>query len=191
MKQVNFLPSELYERQVTHRTIPFLVIALIAGVAAVVLPWVILRSINSDLEAQVTKQQNNLGLNPSTVSEAQAASVQRQVNDVTNRTKILNLLATQEVNWAKVFQVVQNSVPKEVVLSTYNVSIASGDITLHMSGTSPSNLSFASFVDALKSNTQINKVVVDGFAYSPTNGSVTFSLTLGIKPQEVLFQVHS
>jgi Tfp pilus assembly protein PilN len=188
MKQINFLPAELRSKQIQHRTIPFLVLAVVAGAVTVLLPWFMLRQVEKSLTTQVGKQEIFLGLQPSNQQQAQGAITQRQITDLSGRIKVLDALASQEISWEKVFSVVQDSVPQDVTLTTYNISQGVTDINLKMGGTAPTNLSFASFVESLKGNSHFTKLVVDGFTYNAAKGTVAFSLTATIKPDAVRFQ---
>lgn len=191
MRQINLLPSELGAREVKQRTIPFVVIAVAAGIAAVVFPWLALKQVNSSISNQVAKRQLQVGLVvvPQNVAanEAQTAALA----DTTNRISILNTLAKSEIDWQRVFDLVQASIPKDVVLTSYHVAVAGTTTTLDISGTAPSNLSFASFIDSLKVDTHYTVFVVDGFSYNATDGSVVFSITATINPADIEFNTPS
>jgi|GEM_PF-4427032 len=191
MRQINLLPDELQAREVKQRTIPFIVVAIIAGIGAVVVPWLALRQVNDALNTQVTSRQSQVGLVVSAQSIAAAQQQNTDLLDVTKRIQVLNILAKQQIDWASVFSVVEGSIPKDVVLTNFHVADTASTVTLDMAGSAPSNLSFASFIDSLKLNTHFSVLLVNGFTYDATNGSVTFSLTASIKPADVEFKVSS
>jgi hypothetical protein len=189
MKQINFLPADLHARELKHRTAAFLVVAFVVAVVAVVVPWLMVRSVGQDLRQQVTRREEQLALQPTAEDAAGQLEQQRKVDDLIARTKALNDLAKQEVDWSKAFILVSSAVPQDVLLTTYTLTNTANTFTIKMVGTAPSNLSFASFVESLQGNERFTKVVVDGFTYSPEKGNVTFSVTLTAKTSQILFQV--
>ncbi len=185
MKLINLLPPDIREQEVKHKTLPFLVVAVVAAVASVLLPWLTLRQVAADLQTQVTTKEAGL-FQP--VAVTAASDGEKETADLILRTKTLNALAAQEISWEKVFVLVQSTVPQDIVLKNYNVAVASTSVTVKMGGTAPSNLSFANFVETLKARTDFTQIVVDGFTFNPKEGTVTFSVTVTVKPELVTFQ---
>lgn len=186
MKLINLLPASIRDQEVKQRMVPFVVLAVLGAIGAVVVPWLTLREVGADLQHQVTLKEASLF--QSVAATDKSLQVEKERTDLILRTKTLNKLAAQEISWARVFDLVQSAVPQDVVLSSYNVSVAGTGLTLRMGGEAPSNLSFASFVESLKARKDFTQIVVDGFTFNPKEGTVTFSVTITVKPELVRFQ---
>ena len=188
MKQINFLPAELKVREVKQRMYFFMGLAAVIAVIAVIVPWLIVRSLSTSLAAQVAVKEEKISIVPSQLQLAQTQDEKRQFADLSLRTNALNSLAKQEIDWSKVFTLVSSTIPKDVILTDYSLGTAANVLTIKMGGTAPSNVSFASFVETLQANTHLSKVVVDGFTYAPDKGTVTFSITLTVSITPLMFQ---
>lgn len=174
MKQINLLPPELASQRSRQRAVPALVLAVVAAIGTIMLPWWMLRGVEASLDEQISHQQEVLGISTGSEKAAESSFESAAVGEVGSKVAALNQLAAREVAWLSVLTTVGNLVPKDITLSTYTVTTNPTDVNIRLVGDAPSNLSFATFVESLRQNKLVSKVVVDGFSFSPTKGTVSF-----------------
>ena len=173
MKLINFVPQKIRDRNAQKRIISASLIAAVIAGAAVVLLWL-------PMAAQVSANQIQLDASKAAASASVTKTVQDQTiitPDVSNRITQLNTVAKTEVNWPRAFAVVGDLLPKDTALSNFSYSNTQNVVTLKMAGTSPTNLSFATFLASLQKSKQFTGVKVDGYSYTPGKGVVDFSLS--------------
>lgn len=171
MKQVNLLPASLRKRQQGRVMGVAGGTGLLLGavcVALIIVPLkVLVNSSNQQIEALAAD------------AAASAANKKPEISaDAVQRITQLNALAASEVDWSKAFDLAGSIVPQDITLGNLNYAPAatSGTMTLSITGTAPSNVSFAVFMESLKSNQKITSVAVSGYSFDPATGTVTFSL---------------
>jgi Tfp pilus assembly protein PilN len=174
MKQINLLPPEVASQRSRQRTIPALIFAVGVAVAAVLVPWWMLQGVEASLDDQLTKQQQVLGIAVDTAAVTDDSFEAKSLAEIGTKVQALNALAAREVSWMLALDSTGDLVPKDIVLSTYNITTNPTSVVYRMVGDAPSNVSFATFVESLRQNKQVTKVVVEGFVFSPTKGTVSF-----------------
>ncbi|CAN5163128.1 hypothetical protein BH11PAT4_BH11PAT4_4960 [soil metagenome] len=174
MKQINLLPPEIASQRSRQRTIPALVLAVGAAVAAVLLPWWMLQGVETSLDEQLVKQQQVLGISQEATAPTDDSFETKSLTDIGTKVQTLNQLAAREVSWTTALDSIGDLVPKDITLSSYTVTTNTTSVVYRMIGDAPSNVSFATFVESLRQNKQVTKVVVEGFVFSPTKGTVSF-----------------
>lgn len=187
MKQINLLPYRIQDQSGQRRAMPFYVMATIVAVVAALIPWWMVRGQTNNLAAERIQREEAAKL---AIKAATSQEQERQIESLIKRTQSMNLLARQEVNWQAVFNIVSASLPQDIRLSMYSFSLGSGTPTLKLTGTAPTSSSFAAFADFLKTRTEYSKVVVDGFTFDPTGGAVTFSVSLNVKTNLILYSTQ-
>lgn len=186
MKQINLLPPELANQARRQRVIPAVVLAVLVAVAGILVPWYIFGTINEIAAASVDAQEKLLTSSPQDTAKQDA--IGKDLAVVANKTTLLNNLAKRETDWDKAFEQLSKLVPREIVLTSYNVGVSTVDTTIRLNGVAPTNLSFANFVESLKSNTELKSVAVDAFNFSPTKGDVTFTIIVILPIEKVRYQ---
>ncbi len=174
MKQINLLPPELASQRSRQRAVPALVLAVLMASGTILLPWWMLRGVEASLDEQIVHQQEVLGISTGTGKVVDESFEVLSVGEIGGKVAALNQLAARELSWLDVLTSVGNLVPKDITLSTYSVSTNPTDVNIRLVGEAPSNLSFATFVESLRQNKTVSKVVVEGFQFSPTKGTVSF-----------------
>jgi len=178
MKQLNLLPNELWERMYRRRFIS-------TAIAVVVLALIGVGGLYMTVKAQVAAAEEQAAertaLEQAAAQKASQDQQQYAINpDLTNRVKQINTLSTTDINWQRFFSYVGNLLPKDIVLTSYSYGVVTNVPTLKMTGTAPSNVSFANFVETLGHAQNVTNAHVDGYTYNPTKGSVTFSISVQV-----------
>lgn len=178
MRQINLLPQEVIAQRARMRTIPALFLAVVIAVIAVIAPWWMLRGVEASLDEQITTRRDTLGITQkdSAVTDAELDSSQTDI--LTVKITALNQLAKREVVWAEAFNVVEDLLPKDISLTSYTITTNSAEVTYTLVGEAPSNVSFATFIESLRTNEKVGKVLVEGFVFSPTKLNVAFNIRI-------------
>jgi flagellar basal body-associated protein FliL len=186
MKQINLLPQEVIAQQSRQRVVPVLVVAVLAAAAAALLPWWMLQGVEASLEDQLVKQQRLLGVD-AREEESKDAFQESSLGEITAKVSVLNQLSSREVSWEKALTALNQVLQKDIILSTYTAAPTATSMVYKITGEAPSNLSFANFVESLRQNKEVEKVVVEGFNFSPTKGTVAFNVQISIQLTSVKF----
>lgn len=190
--QINFLPQDVRNRAYVRALAPWMVLAVVGAAGIIWASLYLLTQVNTSLQDQVTSRVNGI------VASAKSAEGTSQdpdrlarLTDARNRTLALNQLSHVEVNWAKAFTAVEQLVPKEIVLSTYSVATTTAPnvAQIRLTGKSPSNVSFAAFIDSLHANASLKNVSTESYAFTPTTGAVTFSVLVEMPLTKLTFWV--
>lgn len=185
MKQINLLPADVAIKVTNQRTAAFVVLAVVLGVAAILVPWWTLRSLAAGIaENADTRLADITG---SKVQEATDAETTRRLTDVSTRIRALNELSAAEVNWDAVFRLVSQQLPQDVALESLSLADGTSTVTARLSGSAPSNVSFVGFMEVLKAESSFKRITVDGFTYEPETGGVVFAITLDIQKDAVQY----
>ena len=169
MKQLNFLPESVRAKEADRQLITLLVGVGIFSLLAIAVLWVAVRAEVSSVNRQVA------------TVRAQEADVTKTVQvadtDTQSRIVALNALARVDTDWATVFQLTDSLVAKDITLSGFGLTSSANGILLTMTGTSPSSVSFASYVEAFQGSKLLVGTKVPGYNYSPSKGTVTFTVS--------------
>jgi Tfp pilus assembly protein PilN len=187
MKQINLVPPAVRQKAENKQTIPLLVIAGLVGVGAAGAAWLAFNLQFKSLQATKTEMVQQEVDRQKAISKD---SADFQVDaDLTSRVTTLNTLAKGDVDWNKAFGYVAALLPKDITLNSYSIATSSTAITLRITGQAPSNQSYATFAKFLEQSvgTTVVSSKVDGYAYEPLTGKVTFSVTVSIPPDSVKF----
>ena len=187
MKQINLVPITVRQRSVARRTVPYLALALILGLATAGLAWAALGIQVSSLQ----HEQDALILDEQARQQKQTAELASLQVDVDLKTRVqqLNILAGKDINWHRAFSYVAGVTPKDIVMSSYSLATSSNGTTLKLVGSAPSNVSYATFVEYLKQSvgTVVTSYKVDGYTYDPKSGSVTFAISITVPTSKLSF----
>jgi Tfp pilus assembly protein PilN len=187
MKQINLVPVSVRKKAANQQLAPYLLFAGIVGLAAGGAAWAGFTAQRSLLEAEHTKLvQQEDERQRSWAAELESLEFGA---DIEVRVAQLNAMAAQELDWQKVFTYVNKILPKDLILSSYSVASAPTGTTLKITGEAPSNVSYATFAEYLKSEVgkQVQSFVVDGYSFDPRSGRVTFGVTIHIPAPEIRF----
>lgn len=184
MKQINLLPTEIRERAAKHQVVPVLVIAGLVSVASAGLVWVILRqevaAAKQEIIVRHDEQQKQL------VAETKRITALSVSGDLQNRIAQLNALAKSDVDWARAFSYVGQLTPKDIYLTNFTFGTANGALGVKLGGEAPSNLSFAQYMESLRTSTAVQNPKVEGFTYNPSKGgTVTFTVSWQVPTAQV------
>jgi hypothetical protein len=191
MKQINLVPLSVRQKAVTRRAVPYIFAAVVAGFVLAGMLWAAL-----GLQVSRLKSQEETLIQAEQLRQQQAAkeAASLQVDaDLTTRVNQLNLLAKSDVDWRRAFAYVASITPKDIVLSTYSFGSSTGGTLLKISGTAPSNVSYATFAAYLKEGTgkTVTSFKVDGYTYEPKSGSVAFTMTITVPTDKINFETKS
>ena len=180
MKQINLLPPQIAIQQARYRRIPAFGVAVVLAVLLVLTPWYIFGSLNDSVAESVQKQEAVLGLGVPDVASAQASLAASQTTRLNSKIEMINALSKREVSWNVAFGLVGKLVPKDIVLSSYSIDVLSSVVSFRLMGQAPSTVSFASFVQSLKQNTDLKTVSVETYTLTPATGTVLFSVSVTV-----------
>jgi Tfp pilus assembly protein PilN len=187
MKQINLVPLSVRQKAASRRALPGVVLAGLLGLVLPALAWFGLSIQRGALEGErdrvIIEEQ---GRQAAAAKDAASLAVD---GDLKSRVEQINTLAGTDLDWAKAFTYVGSLVPKDITVTNYSLGIVQGKTTLKLTGIAPSNVSYATFAQFLKESTgkQVSSFKVDGYAYSPTNGRVTFTITIVVPPTTLSF----
>lgn len=185
MKQINLLPLNVRERSAKQQIVPFLVISVVVAVAAAGIVWFALResiaSTKQTIADQQLEQQQTAAANAKTL-QASAVST-----DLQSRIDKLNTLSKTDVDWSKTFTYVGALTPQDIYLNGFSIGTTDNKMTLQTTGIAPSNLSFAQFMESLRTSKRVQKPSVTAFTYDPVKGTVTFSVSWVIPTDEISY----
>jgi hypothetical protein len=180
MKLINFVPQQIRRRHLRKQTIIASSIAtLIAGVSVIGM-WLSLKYDISLIKSKTAVQQ---------VVVTKTTSAPIITPDIINRESAITALSKTDINWVKAFKVVGTLLQKDIVLTSYTYSVASGNVVLSMTGNAPSNYSFTTFLQSLNSATNISGVKVDGYTYSALKQTVTFSISASVPINQINYAI--
>lgn len=190
MEQINLLPESVRQRVARQRLVPYAVLAVLIGVAVVGAGWFALKANVSSLDSQVAKREQDMADSATAAlsKDAQLQATKQAASSLTTRSQILNQLSIQETNWSQAFVFLGSVIPKDVTVTAASYVVTDTGLSITMSGKAPSSISFATFVESLRLNKQLTKQNVDSFSLDTKDGSVTYSITLDVKPEVVRYQ---
>lgn len=182
-KQINLLPRKVRQAQAAQRQISVAIMGVAVGLGVAGLLWSSLSLQVKFVETKVEQSRRN-----KTEVERQLADAQQQdlLNDGDLRSRVgqINTLSKTEVKWERAFQLVSAFTPQDTLLTSVSIAAGTESPVIRVVGESPSNLSFAVFVESLRKDDQleitVEDVEVEGYAYDPTTGKVTFSLVITV-----------
>lgn len=188
MKQINLLPLEVVAQRSRSRAVPALVLAVVVAAVAVLVPWWMLQGVEASLDEQIVKEQGFLGIATSEDARQSETFETRSLALVTTKVEALNQLAAREIAWTKALSGLGGMIPKDIVLSSYTVTPMGTEVIYSLVGEAPSNLSFATFVESLRQNEAVDKVIVEGFVFSPTRSTVTFTVQVTSEVKSIQYR---
>ena len=190
MKQINLLPLSIRRASAQRKLIPAAVIGVVFGVVLVGGSWFTLQQQNTSLTAQVALA--------TALKQQRADQLEKERNankiDETLKQRVdqLNTLSKNEIHWTQVFIQIGSLINKDVKISTLSTSQADlATMSIKYGGEAPSNVSFASFIQALQGNASIKEMKIDTYAYTPSTGKVTFAISYKIPVTAVLYQASA
>jgi len=169
MKQINFVPATVVVKATQQRLIGAVVTAVVLAIVAAGGIWFGVNSERSHLTDQIAAVQTG-----AIESTATAAPV---YSDTVSRITQLNTLSGSDIKWDAGFTLISTLLPKEITLGSFAFTSTTSGVGLKMVGTAPSNVSFASFVESIKQNATLTATKVESYAYNPTTGVVTFTVS--------------
>lgn len=188
MKQLNLLPYAARKKAAQQRLLPFVAVAALLGLAAAATLWfgmgLQVKRVSAEanqLEQGLQKERQSVG------SSKDAAAIKQTVTRISQ----LNTLSQREVSWAKVFAAVQGVIPPDTQLTSASHVAADGTVSIRLTGVSPSNLSFAGFVESLRRNASLTEVKVESYTFDATKGTVTFGIGAKLSPSAALYVAPS
>lgn len=187
MKQINLVPLSIRQKAVSRKAVPYIVFAGLLGLGAAGAAWAGFTLQNRILTSQRDALiQQEIELQAAANKELATLKID---TDLTTRVAQLNTLASTDVNWRRAFNYLALLLPKEIVLTTFTYATGNNTITLKLTGDAPSNLSYATFAEYLKSEAgkSVTSYKVDGYNYDSKTGHVIFSMTLVVPRDQVNF----
>ena len=176
MKLINFVPQEIRNRHLRQQTIiASLVSVVLAGVGIFAL-WL---SFTYDING------NNVKTVAQQATVTKTADNQIITADILSREAAIATLSKADINWAKAFKIVGTLLQKDIILTSYSYSVATGNAVLSMTGTAPSNYSFTTFLQSLNTASIVTGVKVDGYSYAAQKQTVTFSISATIPMSQI------
>jgi Tfp pilus assembly protein PilN len=184
MERINFLPLA-YQRADARRALAVaLVVVALGGFSSAAALWSVVRVERSFADSEVAAK-----LSPKPVASTPKPVVTgSSLVDTNTRVAQINLLGTKELNWQNIYDMVGALIPKDTRLGSLDATSDGITLTLTLSGTSPSNHSFADFVASLKQNKALSTANVVTYAYSPTLRNVNFSIICTLPVTSVEYQ---
>jgi len=177
LSQINLLPSSYRQRRATRRLVAPIVIVLLLACGIIAIVWVGVKAEAKILTDRVTALQN-APLIPSSSSSNEPVVAAINVPDASNRIVQLNSMSKGEINWTTAMDKAAKLIPQNIHLSAYTYSTATGTTTLRLSGTAPSNVGFAIFMQSLRDDATLTSNHVDSYTYNPVNGTVLFTVSV-------------
>lgn len=178
MKPINLLPLQVRNQHKVRKLAVSAVFGAMVGLLCVGMLYTTVKVEAGSVQAKVQEIQNAQAAQANKVAQAAAAA---NASSDSIRIQQLNLLAQTEINWDRALTKAGTIIPKDIKLSSFDYTVATGTVTLRLTGIAPSNVSFAVFMEFLKANTTFTGIKVEGYTYNPANGSVTFALN-GVVP---------
>jgi hypothetical protein len=181
--KINLLPQEFRNREASQKATAAYVTALIIGAVIAGGGWWGMGQYYQIQESELT----NLQASQSQVSASTTVTPTLSQVDSAQRITALNTLAKQEVNWSKVFSLVSSITAKDVTISTGSLGNSSSGVVWRCTGSAPSAMAFAGYVQAMNASTDITSVKVEAFAYSVVTGRVDFTISAIIPTSSVIY----
>lgn len=185
MKQINLLPLNVRERSAKQQIVPFLIISVVVAVAASGIVWFALResiaSTKQTIADQQLEQQQTAAANAKTL-QASAVSA-----DLQSRVDKVNTLSKTDVDWNRTFNYIGELTPKDIYLGGFSIGTTQSQMTLQTTGVAPSNLSFAQFMESLRTSKRVEKPAVVSYSYEPVKGTVTFTVSWNIPADQIAY----
>lgn len=187
MKQINLVPIAVRQKAATRREVPTYILAGVLGAGLAGAAWFGFSIQINALNAQHTDNVQHIQAEVAKLAKEQAATTAS--GDLQSRVTVLNTLAQSDIDWHKALAYVASLTPKDITLSAYSFATAQGTITLKMTGNAPSNVSYATFAEFLKSTVgkQTVSYKIEGYTYSPATGGVTFTITIIVPSDKIRF----
>lgn len=182
LKGINLLPPRIIQARAGRERLPLFIVLFLLGATTVLISWISVSQEDRQQQLQVTQASYTL----SDAQQRQAKQLAKLSDpDLRARVSAINLFSKNEINWVQAFTKLNQLTPKDSQIS--QVSFASGTtgVTVHLTGTSPTSISFADFVASLHVDPSISQITVDGFTYNVQSRAVTFSVSI-ILPFSVL-----
>lgn len=175
MKQINLLPYNIIAKEQQTKQLPAFFVVVALAVVSVGGLWSFWKLEKHSADITLARaQESNAKL------EAQKNKELADNNkDQAIKQKILkiNNYSKQELNWSQVFQNVAQIIPKNASIGTVNYVPGIDGLGVKISGTLPSNVDFAAFVQSLNLNQDLTAQKVDSYVYDPKLGGVTFTVS--------------
>lgn len=178
MKQVNLLPYALQQKKVIQKVVVALAISFVLGAGVVGGSYASLSLFSKSLGGTAAVEEPVAPVATPTKADEGAYTV---------RVTELNKLSASEVDWQKAFDLTAGLAGKDLPLSAYAVEVSGAGVNLKTVGEAPSNVTFASYLEALRGDSRVSSVKVDNYVYMPEKGTVTFSLSISVKPEQVRY----
>jgi Tfp pilus assembly protein PilN len=175
---VNLLPKQLRKKRLQTQIITACVAGALLGAAGVAVLTVVMNELQHSLQRSLEQGKPVI----STISTADASALA----DASARIAALNALAVREVNWGAVFVKAGAMTARDITVREVGVTRGLTQITYRLAGTAPSTVSYATYLETLRSLDGVVVVTEEGSTYAAGTGTVTFSVQVGVTIEPLL-----
>lgn len=188
IQEFNLLSESFQHKRRRFKLLPGLSMMVLLAVICITGAWWFVddtvSTITTQADSSLVALENGGGAKSAVASSAEA---QRIMSSATKKINTLNQLAKVEIAWPKAFSVTESLVQKDIVLSSMTYTQAGPDLGVQFSGSAPSSVSFANYIEYLRQNSAVKKVSVENFNYNATIGTVGFSVSLSLDRNSVIY----
>jgi Tfp pilus assembly protein PilN len=178
MRQLNLLPQRIKNRERERGRLAAVLLAVLLAAAAVSGGYLYLQQQVSQATADLASAQGQL--DAVRQKAGQAVQSDPATRDAVARITQLNLLYGQDVPWDALFSQAAQAVPAGLRLTTLAAVSSGGAVSVSENGTAPSTAAFTSFDDAMGKRQDLGSFTVGSYAYVPSDGSVSFSVSYSV-----------